>query len=112
MKRKKVISEILFENFFFSPRFNEGSHKGTFTLCVYHYKEQHYITTSEIKDIQETEESVFIETENFIYALYRQNIKSLQDIKQYLNNKNFTSEEFFSNCIKNKKPTIKGWELL
>ena len=111
MEKNTVSTELLFENFFFNPHFNDGAHKGTFSLCIYYPKKDQYEITSEIKDIREIDGSVIVETEHSIYNLCGRKIQSLENVKKYLHDENFSSEEFFKTCVPNKMPTIKGWEL-
>lgn len=109
----KAVKEVVkFECFFFSPNFDQGNYAGTFTLLAWSWERESHFVTSDIIDIHETDDIVYIETLNSVYQLdSSKTIYHLEEVKRYLNDEEYTSSEFYRECVPNELPTPRGWRI-
>lgn len=112
INNKEVKAVVKFECFLFSPYFNRGEHGGVFFLHAWSSEHERYLVSSDIVNIHEIDNIVYIETQNSVYELDgSESIYHLEDIKRYLSDEEYTSSEFYDKCVPNIMPTSRGWRV-
>lgn len=112
INNKNVTAVVRFVCFLFEPYFTHGQRAGVFYLEAFHPERACYIVTSNIVDIHEIDGVVYIETQNSVYELDgTKKIYYLEDVKRYLHDDKYTSNEFYDKCVPNRMPTIRGWKI-
>ena len=111
----KESSMVGFSDIFFSPNFNKGQRSGFFRLYA-SCPDGMYLLSSPIVDIHELEGNVYVETQHSLYQVvpeYPRQIRprTLNAIKTYLKDPNYTSKKFYDEIVPNRMPTTEGWSL-
>ena len=109
---KPVREVVRFSCFFFRPNFHCGDKYGRFTLEAKSYERGTYMCSSDIVDIHNIDGVIYIETRNSVYQLDgTKRIRRLQEVTDFVRNKDSSATEFWEKYVPNELPTERGWRV-